>query len=269
MTLTDMQLLAQLRWLLEAPSLITTTPWLDAGQALADAYAQDTDLPERALPLLLALPRQRRLGAHFEQLVSVLIDASERFERVASNTVIHDQKRTIGELDLLVIDHQQQQLQHWELALKFYLGHQQRWLGPDSRDTLTRKRTHLCEQQLPRSTLPQARAQLARQGLRVDAQALLTRGRLFVGPSPTAPPTWVNPVHEQGWWLPSQALPGGKWQCQSREHWPLPLMSDKSTTFIDSPTLFDYVESQSRPVMVTCHTRAQPGFIVPGSWPSE
>jgi len=168
----------------------------------------------------------------FEQWVCALVDASNNLERIASNLPFRHQGRTLGELDLLVRDHLDGTLWHWELALKFYLGTEQAWFGPNSHDTLDRKARHLFDQQLPRSSMPEVRAQLAEQGWQPDGIALLSRGRLFY-----------------------------------RQHTP-PFMSDKSTTLIATPTLIDYVETRQRPLMVTQRHRDTPGFIVPVSWPN-
>lgn len=258
-----------LRWLVEAPSLLPCpSPCSDAGELLKREYQLDPGLPERASLRLQAHSPARRLGLMFEQWVCALVDASNNLERIASNLPFRHQGRTLGELDLLVRDHLEGRLWHWELALKFYLGTEQAWFGPNSHDTLDRKARHLFDQQLPRSSMPEVRAQLAEQGWQPDGTALLSRGRLFYRqhtPTSGQPP---HPGHERGWWLPSDALDDGEWSIVERPYWPCPFMSDKSTTLIATPTLIDYVETRQRPLMVTQRHRDTPGFIVPVSWPN-
>ncbi|EKF72847.1 hypothetical protein A11A3_16662 [Alcanivorax hongdengensis A-11-3] len=266
--MNDTSLRARLHWLIDAPALLLPAPWGDAGQTLKDAARQQPDLLDRAQALLDGQPQPRRLGQHFEQLVHALIHASDRLELVAPNLIIRDGRQTLGELDLLVRDRESGELQHWELALKFFLGAHGQWLGPNHRDTLVRKQRHLFEQQLPRASLPAVRALLAQQGLQVTSTALLTRGRLFHGETDTPLPPGSNPAHERGWWCHGQALPAGHWRIIARADWPVPFLSDKSTTLVDRPTLIDYVESQSYPVMVLGESGTEPGFIVPSRWPS-
>ncbi|WP_272961705.1 DUF1853 family protein [Alcanivorax jadensis] len=258
-----------LRWLVEAPSLLPCpSPCRDAGELLKREYQLDPGLPERASLRMQAHTPARRLGLMFEQWVSALIDASNNLERIASNLPFRHQGRTLGELDLLVRDHLDGKLWHWELALKFYLGTEQAWFGPNSHDTLDRKARHLFDQQLPRSSMPEVRTQLAEQGWQPDGTALLSRGRLFYRQHTPTSGQQPHPGHERGWWLPSDALDDGEWSIVERPYWPCPFMSDKSTTLIATPTLIDYVETRQRPLMVTQRHRDTPGFIVPVSWPN-
>ncbi|MCK0152992.1 DUF1853 family protein [Alcanivorax sp. S6407] len=259
-------LFQQLNWLIQAPPLLQCVPFEDAGSLLKREWLRHPGLIANAVEWLEDLNPPRRLGLAFEQWVAALVSVSEGLELVERNLPVRDQNTTLGELDMLVRDRDSGKLWHWELALKFYLGTTDHWYGPNSRDTLARKHQHLFEQQLPRSTLPECRSLLANRGLRVDGRALLTRGRLFYrNGHPDTPPR--HPRHERGWWLPSHSLPQQQWRMIDKKNWPLPSMSDKSTTSVDTLELIDYVESQSRPVMVCSALRPEPGFIVPVSWP--
>ena len=258
-----------LRWLVEAPPLLPCpADCSDAGHLLQREFRLDPALPRNAARRLEEQAPPARLGLRFEQWVAALIDVSPNLERIATNLPFRAQGRTLGELDLLVFDHQDGKLWHWELALKFYLGTEQAWYGPNRRDTLERKARHLFEQQLPRTTLASIRQQLAEQGRLPDGRALLSRGRLFYRHHTPASGQHPHPQHERGWWQPTDALGAGQWSIIERPFWPCPSRSDKSTTFIATPTLIDYVESRQRPLMVTQPHSDAPGFIVPVSWPN-
>lgn len=260
-------LVQQLAWLIQAPPLLSCSPFEDAGKLLKREWHRDPTLIHRAADWLQDTVSPQRLGITFEQWVAALVSASNGLELVDRNLAVRDGQTTLGELDMLVRDRDSGKLWHWELALKFYLGTADNWYGPNSHDTLSRKSQHLFEHQILRSTLPQCREMLANRGLQVDGRALLTRGRLFYRNShPDYPPR--HPQHERGWWLPTHSLPLQRWQVVDKKNWPLPSMSDKSTTFIDTPELIDYVETQSRPLMVISSLRPEPGFIVPVSWPN-
>lgn len=260
-------LATQLTWLVQAPPLLPPAPWEDAGLWLHREWQRDPALPSRAAESLRSQQQPGRIGLQFENQVAALVEHSAGLALVARNFPIRDEHRTLGELDMLVRDLDSGKLWHWELALKFYLGTPDHWYGPNSRDTLARKFTHLHEQQLPRSQSTQARRTLAAEGWKVDGRALLTRGRLFYRNSHPEQPE-RHPRHERGWWLPARGLPSQQWQRVPRACWACPSMSDKSTNTIDTATLIDYVEEHSRPVMVLSDLRPEPGFIVPVTWPN-
>ncbi|MCG8394419.1 MAG: DUF1853 family protein [Pseudomonadales bacterium] len=263
------KLARQLVWLVQAPSLLPCPDSCrDAGTLLQREYQHAPQLIQQAAERLADQPQPRRLGLLFEAWVAALIDAAPTLTLLGRNLPIRDDGTTLGELDMVVRDEHSGEIHHWELALKFYLATATQWYGPNSHDTLERKARHLFHSQLPRSDHPAAKRLLTERGWPLSGRVLLTRGRLFYhcdqprqGQQPTAD-------HERGWWLPSNALPNTHWQVLDRSDWPTPFMSDKSTSFIDTPTLIDYVESRSRPLMVLQVHHDTPGFVVPVSWPN-
>ena len=101
---------------------------------------------------LLARPSPNRLGFHFEGLLSFwLTDGFAHgyhpYEILASNVQLYCGKQTSGELDLVLYNHQQQLTEHWELAIKFFMGSVPfapvNWVGINSKDNLQRKMTHM------------------------------------------------------------------------------------------------------------------------------
>ncbi|WP_230659206.1 DUF1853 family protein [Psychrobacter sp. I-STPA10] len=76
---------------------------------------------------LLARPSPHRLGFHFEGLLHFwLIDGfihkCHPFEVLAHNIQLYRDKQTIGELDFIIRNHQTNEIEHWELAIKFFFG---------------------------------------------------------------------------------------------------------------------------------------------------
>lgn len=101
---------------------------------------------------LLARPSPNRLGFHFEGLLSFwLTDGFAHgyhpYEILASNVQLYCGKQTSGELDLVLYNHQEKLTEHWELAVKFFMGSAPfapvNWVGINSKDNLQRKMTHM------------------------------------------------------------------------------------------------------------------------------
>ena len=101
---------------------------------------------------LLKRPSPNRLGFHFEGLLSFwLEDGFARklhpYETLASNVQLYNGKQTTGELDLILYNHQDKLTEHWELAIKFFMGSApfapENWVGINSKDNLQRKMTHM------------------------------------------------------------------------------------------------------------------------------
>ncbi|MGM8885200.1 DUF1853 family protein [Psychrobacter sp. 1U2] len=105
---------------------------------------------------LLSRPSPNRLGFHFEGLLSFwLEDGYKRglhpYETLASNIQLYNDKQTVGELDLILYNHYEQQTEHWELAIKFFMGSYpfapENWVGINSNDNLERKMTYMQNKQ--------------------------------------------------------------------------------------------------------------------------
>jgi len=101
-------------------------------------------------------------------------------ELLARNLQIFEDKRTLGAFDFL-IRLATGQVEHWEVAVKFYLldGHVdvfEHWMGPNRRDRLDIKVTRMAQHQLPLSSHPSAANALAK--LNVQPSMLSTRALL-------------------------------------------------------------------------------------------
>ena len=95
-----------------------------------------------------------RLGKLVERFVSQELSQSNVCEILAENIQIQDGKRTIGELDALIMLNNKPI--HLEIIYKFYLydpneGHDElsHWIGPNRKDSLLEKLDKLKNKQLP------------------------------------------------------------------------------------------------------------------------
>ena len=146
------------------------------------------------------------MGKYFEQLLFYILNQDNRYERLLQNHQILEEKRTVGEIDLILKDTKTGEMEHWEIALKFYLQSQcsrehSEMIGPNAADNLARKIKKLTEYQLP------IRSNLGDVGIRDTSQVsnkLLLKGQFFYHISHTETcnifPNHVNPAHESGWW---------------------------------------------------------------------
>ena len=95
------------------------------------------------------------LGKRMESFFEFLINSSKNHEILAANIQIHKDRITLGELDFLLKDLQNQQIVHLELVYKFYVydpsfsSENERWIGPNRRDSFLQKINKLSEKQFP------------------------------------------------------------------------------------------------------------------------
>jgi hypothetical protein len=304
-TLADLQvfhhhLVKDLAWALLAPPLLlprnTGAQWLGHAwcqRAWRDYLPRLLQLDADPSPLHTHMQnrKDKRLGSHFESLLEFWLadPANTLYRFVASHVAIRDKLQTIGELDFLVQDKASGQFQHWEVAVKFYLGirpggDHANWVGPGLGDRLDLKVSHLLTHQLPLVNHPQTRATLAGLGISQCSSACLLKGRLFY-PAGVEQADWqpqaANPDHWTGWWLPATDFTrhfqqaGLDWLPLPREHWLTPLTPD--VRIGDTHTASTLLEQlapgfDNRAVAVVGMQQGheiERGFLTPPGWPDH
>ena len=105
--------------------------------------------------------KQLRLGHLVEQLVFVCLRENKNIELLETNIQIIQDKKTIGELDCLIID--KGKPIHLEIVYKFYLfdpsisGNEiDSWIGPNRNDSLKQKLAKLKTKQMPLLSHPKS-----------------------------------------------------------------------------------------------------------------
>ncbi|GAA0786849.1 DUF1853 family protein [Marinobacterium sediminicola] len=183
-----------------------------------------------SMPLSLQQPASPRLGLYFEQLYAAVLTELLGWTLIARNVQIRDQQRTLGELDFLVLNPHTNEVEHHEIAIKFYLGHvgeetgSARWYGPNSRDRLDLKTSRLLQHQAQLAAQPAAEPVLKSMGLqRPPVPRIFMPGYLFYPDTETLQtPEQVDPGHERGRWrYASQAAlsSGDDWVVLQKPHW--------------------------------------------------
>lgn len=201
----------------------------------SESWFQGWQLTRTTAPTLT----EYKLGLRFEAIVAHWINQEPSLKLLANNLAVHDGKRTIGEFDLIVEN--DGTVEHWELAVKFYLGtgdvlNLDNWHGPDPSDTLARKINRMTSHQLRLSQHPAAQKLLEQNGWDVQRVRSLVKGRLF-HPYQSfrlqqflIPPD-VNPGHEKGWWLTDAGfrleaeMKSARFAILERSNWLAPLLS--------------------------------------------
>lgn len=200
-----------MHWAIFSPSLLS--------YPFSTDYIRDEAHGESVLSMLKELDSEPKLvdehfaqlgkipmGKYFEQLLFFILDRDTRFEVLLKNHQILQGKHTVGEIDLVLKDTESGVVEHWEMALKYYLQSKCSedhaiMLGPNAIDNLEKKMKKLTEHQLP------LRSDLNEFGISDNSiiqNKLLLKGQFFYHISHVAScnifPHHLNPRHESGWW---------------------------------------------------------------------
>ncbi|TGN39837.1 DUF1853 family protein [Marinobacter confluentis] len=290
-----------LAWMCQAPQLMSPShrfilaPHLPADLATR-LSAWDAD-PEKGPDLLTETP-PRRLGQYFESLYECLLKDLLGWEILLRNQAVRADGLTLGELDFIVRNPANQQVEHHEVAVKFYLGFAGAeqtpplWYGPNARDRLDLKSAKLTEQQSRLTEKPQTRALLHSMAIPTPSRSrIFMPGYLFYPAGQALPPPATMPAeHLRGEWLyiseldrmtASASLPDalrGQWAPLMKPHWlglwqqdiePEQQSVENALEMVRSkaiPRLFAVLEPVSGEHVwrETCRF-----FVVPDSWPID
>ena len=214
--------LRDLAWLLYQPPLLHSLgedsdyldiELVDEGTPIWLAQADQSSITDSFIP-------QKRIGLYAEQLLAFYFEHYERFTLIKKNLQIFDDKnkKTLGEIDFIVIDHKTDTTIHIECALKFYLGYLtnpefilnnlerkdwHHWIGPNQKDTLSIKLSHLLNHQLSISQTPEAIRTFSSNN--IDAtkiqRRLLLKGHFYLPLSENISlPTFANNTQPYRYW---------------------------------------------------------------------
>ena len=176
-----------------------------------------------------------RVGHYFESLVGYWLQQLRGWELIARDHLVRREKRTLGAYDFIVRN-AQDRVEHWEVAVKFYLRRGQQsewrsWVGPNQRDRLDKKVNRMRDHQLVLARREEGQAALSELGVStIDQQVVLLKGAFFTewGTSPMGP---VGSMSEaEGRWADERALAeldhafqGSCWLRREKPFWLAPL----------------------------------------------
>ena len=121
-----------------------------------------------------------RLGFVYQHLCTQAFESSPHYKVLLEEVQLSEQGKTLGAIDLIIANQLNQHIEHWEVAVKFYLLHQGVWYGPNAHDQLDKKLHRMLSHQLAMSNSDVFRQQYPE--LNVDAHHLLMQGRLYINP---------------------------------------------------------------------------------------
>ncbi|MGR7920765.1 hypothetical protein CGX12_04120 [Zobellella denitrificans] len=212
-----------LAWALASPNLLAATPLApgnDWYRTLLGQYQSRLLALDAAPGILHAHCRPyRRLGQYFEALWRFFLLDHDRFQLLAYDWQQVVAGTTLGAFDFIVWDKQLQRIEHWEVAVKFYLitnpgtacGDAR---GVNPRDRLRHKLEHMLHHQLRLSQHPQVGERLHRLGLMPDNHRLILKGRLYY---PRSCRLFLCEQGERGQW--GTELPDPSFEPQQKLGW--------------------------------------------------
>ncbi|PAV26507.1 hypothetical protein CF392_05615 [Tamilnaduibacter salinus] len=278
-----------LAWLCHAPQLMTSSRQFQPSEWLpADTIERlrHWDRTASACPERLRQPANPRLGHYFERLYQTLLEDLLQWPILAQNRQVRQRGRTIGEMDFIVENRQTGEIEHHEIAVKFYLGYQHQdgavfWYGPNAQDRLDRKTLHMLEQQSHLATRDEARDVLEDLGLTTPPQArIFMPGYLFYPDSmPLNPPSNIPPSHLRGEWLPARRALNTNvryWVPLNKPHWLGPWLQEGPPDTQATRKALNHIAEGGPPRLFAELTPHPDGttwlethrfFVVPEHWP--
>ncbi len=212
-----------LAWALASPNLLQVSqqaPDNDWYRQLLDEYQPRLFELDAAPELLHAHCRTyRRLGLYFEALWHFFLLDHHRFQLLAYNWQQVVDGTTLGAFDFIVWDRASQRIEHWELAVKFYLisdpgapyGH---GCGINPRDKLRHKVEHMLHHQLRLSQHPTIRERLGQLKIMPQKTRMILKGRLYY---PSGCQQFLSEQGERGYW--GLAHPDASFEPQQKMGW--------------------------------------------------
>lgn len=233
--------LQRLWWALDSPALLAlplvTRYFIDAGhRRQMQEVLRDLDADGERINSYFEKLGPMPMGRYFEQLIFFAIQHDSEYELLEENRQIFDGKITRGELDLILHNHRSGAIEHWEIALKFYLQIQNNsqpeyMLGPSTRDNLGKKLEKLLGAQIPLSQIDEIQKDYP-----AIEPKLMVKGIFFY----PWQQNWslsegVSTDHLKGAWLSLETLASisdssGKWLLRKKPSWigGLQFSNDKS-----------------------------------------
>lgn len=280
-----------LAWMCQAPQLLESpmvfNPEEHLPAAIERILARWDAHPGRGPALLAALPNPR-LGLYFESLYECLMTDLLGWQVLARNLQIQGNGITLGELDFVLRNPRTGACEHHEVAVKFYLGYNNRdagvtlWHGPNAIDRLDLKTRNLLEHQSQRTRLAETTEALSALGITGPVTTrIFMPGYLFYPHEPLLSALNCVPAnHQCGHWLrldDALQMNCEHWVSLRKPHWLGPWQQqDRPSGQSAINTLHEIQESGTPRLFARMEYHAPSSlwiendrfFVVPAHWPA-
>ncbi|MBY5920476.1 DUF1853 family protein [Ferrimonas balearica] len=258
-------ILRDLAWLLSSPPLVEQPPYTDLKALTRFAAPLWPLLP--ALSSLPASPLLRirpiaRLGHYYEQLWLLAFSLHPDYHLIDRDVLVKEDKRVIGSADFVLKHLPTGQLEHWEVAVKFYLGRGtglESWIGPGKQDRLADKLARLEHHQLPLLSQPEGLRLCQQRGWEIARRRIVLQGRLYSPANHSLLPAPLSLNAPQGQWHRHSQLPSGHYRRLARTDW-LAGRDWRLLSRYRAPSTLDW------PKHLYDVDRHQHCFVVPDDW---
>lgn len=250
---------------------------------------QQWDRDPSAGPPVLTDEPNRRLGIYFERLYACVLTELLGRDLLASNLPVRGSGTTLGELDFLLRNPATGELEHHEIAVKFYLGFREdelspvRWYGPNARDRLDLKTRRLLEHQSVLGQRAETKDVLAARGVfDLPRARIFMPGYLFYPLQGSLPaPAQAAPDHARGHWLYSseaEVLDTSRWVHLRKADWLGPYIQERAPDPEVAKEALQGVEASGRARLFARLSRDPASgfwieqarfFVVPSVWPGR
>ncbi|WP_151832144.1 DUF1853 family protein [Acinetobacter ursingii] len=155
--------------------------------------------PKALLDFLHQL-KSTRLGLRFEYLLWFWLQDHDYhpYQLIGHSIQKIQGSRTLGELDFVVLNGVTKEIEHWEVALKYYLGEADLslpyWFGLNRDDTLSKKLTHFTQRQFQFKQVDQY--QIQKRYAVLKGQLYMPENRLQTDMNLA----WIQPQRRLGQW---------------------------------------------------------------------
>jgi len=275
-----------LAWCIESENLLSHSICLPLDTFEAEAlekHLSELEVDPSPLVNFLASKNTHRLGHYFEALVYYWLSVSTRFTILTSNQPLRTSKGiTKGEVDVIVKNSGTTKIEHWELAVKFYLAlpteNEPLFIGPNANDYLHLKLQKLVEHQCDILKTEEGIQLLADLNIQEATARLFVKGALYYHPKMTySNSPAINPEHNKGWWIYyNEAQKILKEDCQflllHKKDWLSTVsQNDNLLSKLDCLELIETELKESpRSLYLACFKNRElqsTGFVVHDNWP--
>ncbi|MFA0084577.1 DUF1853 family protein [Vibrio sp. 10N.261.51.F12] len=212
-----------------------------------------------------------RLGFLYQELCRRQFEQHPNYTVLAEEIQLQEGKRTLGAIDFLLQNQRNGDVEHWEVAIKFYLLKDGQWFGPNAKDRLDLKLSRMMHHQLMMSDTLAFQEQFPNH--KPANKHLLMQGRLYINPFDCeSVPTQcleldIDTANVSGRWCyqkdihklnePMYVLPKHRWATGFIDG--ESAMNKKPEALVSWPGHFVHCQSESGVFW----------FIVPNDWPQS